>query len=240
MRIVRVGGGWLANREAYLWTAICAVVLAVLVAAAISRDAFVAGATVMVGLVIARPIGRRLLNVRKGRLGERLITDLLRRLPDDYLLVNDVVVPGMRGNADHVLIGPCGVLVIETKRLAGKIRCDGDIWYVKDYRRRSISRQVNAGAAAVRRFLSSRHQDIGFVESVVVFTHPLCQLEVKRPKTIVVRYSELLQLVLDLAKRNRMRPGLAEELARSLHAGEDIGSGRVLRSPLRSSAARPV
>jgi hypothetical protein len=170
-----------------------------------------------------RELARRLTSVRKGRLGERLVADRLCSLSDDYWLINDVLLPGGRGNVDHTLIGPCGVVVIETKRLAGRIRCYGDDWSVNGRQRGSISRQVNGGAAAIRYYLAARHPELAstalrWVESIVVFTHPLCRLEVNRPSTVVVRYSELLQLVLALAKKNRLAPLVAARLAESLAA----------------------
>lgn len=181
---------------------------------------------VMVAVMSAgREVARRLTSVRKGRLGERLVTDLLRSLSDDYWLVNDAMLAQGRGNVDHVLIGPCGVVVIETKRLAGRIRCYGDEWSVDGRRRGSISRQVNSGASAIRYFLAARHPDLAstalrWVESIVVFTHPTCRLEVNRARTVVVRYSELRQLVVDLAKTRHLAPAIASRLAESLLASQ--------------------
>lgn len=184
-------------------------------------------------IVVAASTGtelvRRLTSVRKGRLGERLVTDRLRSLSDAYWLINDVMLPRGRGNVDHVLIGPCGVVVIETKRLAGRIRCNGDDWSVNGRRRGSISRQVNSGASTIRYHLAARHPDListalRWVESIVVFTHPTCRLEVNRARAAVVRYSELLQVVLELAKKHHLAPSIASRLAESLVASQ--GSGR--------------
>ena len=156
--------------------------------------------------------------MRKGRLGERLVTNLLRQLPDTYHLVNDVVVPGSGGNIDHVVIGPCGVVVIETKRLAGKIRCDGDRWYVNGRLRGSISAQANRGAAALRKFLADRHPEIPsrFVRSITVFTHPLCRLQIHWARATVVRYSELLHVLLEMSHQRRIPSELAQRLAETL------------------------
>jgi hypothetical protein len=225
MRIVQVGGRYLAGREQRLWAGLAGTVLAPL-ATAVTAHTGLALALGVGAFLLAPELVRRLRNTRNGRLGERIVTDALRRLPDDYCLVNDVVLSARRGNVDHVLIGPCGVVAIETKRLAGHIRCHGDAWYVKGRRRDSISKQVNAGATAVRYFLMERHPGLRdsalrWVESIIVFTHPLCRLEVDRPQATVVRFSELLQVVLALAERRRVSPAIAEQLARSLaSAGE--------------------
>lgn len=171
---------------------------------------------------------RRLTSVRKGRLGERLVTNRLHSLSDDYWLINDVMLPRGRGNVDHVLIGPCGVVVIETKRLAGRIRYDGDEWFVNGRRRGSISRQVNSGATAVRYYLTERHPDLvstalRWVESIIVFTHPTCRFEGNGARTVIVRYSQLLEAVLELAKKHNLAPVVASRLAQSLAASQDSG-----------------
>ena len=222
MHVMQAGGHYLAGREQRLWIGLIAVILAPPAAAAIANTnlalALAAGA-----LVVGPEMLRRLQNTRHGRLGERIVTDVLQRLPDDYYLVNDVMLHAGRSNVDHVLIGPCGVVAIETKRLAGPIHCYGDTWYVKGRRRHSISKQVNSGATAVRYFLVEHHPELRdsalrWVESVIVFTHPLCRLEVDRPRAVIVRFSELLQVVLALAERKRVSPTIAERLARTLLA----------------------
>ena len=72
---------------------------------------------------MAGPALGRLRNVRARRRGEASVTELLGHLSDDYFLVNDVMLPYYRGNVDHVLIGPFGVMAIETKRWAGASAC---------------------------------------------------------------------------------------------------------------------
>ena len=227
MRVLRAGGRYLKGREQRLWVALGLVVGVaafgiILAASGDGASRWAGGAAALGVLPLGASIARRLASVRKGRLGERLVAELLRRLPDDYWLINDITLGRTRGNIDHVLIGPCGVVVIETKRLAGRIRCWGDEWFVNGYRRKSISRQVNSGACAVRYFLIERYYDLAprWVESIVVFTHPLCRLEVNWPRTTVVRYSELLQVVLELAKKHRMTPATAARLAESLVASQ--------------------
>jgi hypothetical protein len=176
---------------------------------------------VLTALKLGGPTTRRLRSVRRGRLGERLVVGLLHGLPDDYCLVNDVTLGLARGSIDHVLIGPCGVVVIETNRVAGRIRCRDDEWSINGDRRTNVSRHVNSGACAVRYFLAERHPELVFtalrwVESVIVFTHPLSRLEANHGQTIVVRYSQLFQTVLELANKQRMAPAIAEQLAHTL------------------------
>ena len=243
MRLVQAGGGrYLKGREQRLWISLASLLglgsagLIVIVEAPGTPLYLGAGiVAVLAALRLGRPVTRRLRNVRKGRLGERLVVDLLCGLPDDYWLVNDVTLGLARGNVDHVLIGPCGVVVIETKRFAGNIRCWGDNWSINGYQRTSVSRQVNSGACAVRYFLRERHPGLAptalrWVESLIVFTHPLCRLEVNHARTTIVRYSQLFQAVLELGKKRNMAQSVSEQLAHTLAASQAGGSGA--RRPL--------
>jgi hypothetical protein len=133
-----------------------------------------------------------------------------------------VTLEDLKGNIDHVLIGPCGSVVIETKRLSGRIRCDGDRWWINGIPRKSISGQATQNAQALKSFLVRHHPELrsgplSFIEAVVVFTDPRSELDISRPRgTIIVRYSELHRVILELARKHHMRPAIAERLAKPL------------------------
>ena len=58
-----------------------------------------------------------------GHGGERRVLETLRALPDEFYVLNDVVVPDPRKPAqiDHVLVSPYGLWCIETKAHRGRI-----------------------------------------------------------------------------------------------------------------------
>lgn len=60
--------------------------------------------------------------------GENLVSNYLNTLPKDYFVFNDVNLPGKGGNIDHVVIGPTGIYVIETKNYSGRYRIKGNQW----------------------------------------------------------------------------------------------------------------
>jgi Nuclease-related domain len=229
MRLVRVGRHDLGGREQWLWAALAALLGLAALGIVVAFENPGAGplylgagvVAVLTALRLGRPVTRRLRSVRTGRLGERLVVDQLSGLPDDYWLVNDVTLGLAHGKIDHVLIGPCGVVVIETKRLAGTIRCSGDEWSVDGHRRENLTRRADSGACAVRYYLTERHPELTstalrWVESLIVFTHPLCRLEVNHAPGTIVRYSQLFQAVLELARKHQLAPAVAAELAQTL------------------------
>ena len=61
---------------------------------------------------------------RTGAQGEQKTAQALAGLGPDWLVVHDIA--GEYGNIDHVVVGPAGVFVLETKNLRGGVRVDGD------------------------------------------------------------------------------------------------------------------
>ena len=66
-----------------------------------------------------------------------------------FVVLHDRRVPYRRENIDHVVIGPTGVFVVETKNYAGDLRVrDGEL-YVNGRRRAGVIDQVTRQATAV-------------------------------------------------------------------------------------------
>ena len=59
---------------------------------------------------------------RQGAAGEALVGLVLENFPDEFRVVNDLVTPS--GNLDHVIIGPTGVFVVDTKDWRGVVAAD--------------------------------------------------------------------------------------------------------------------
>lgn len=61
--------------------------------------------------------------------GENLVLEQLNKLPKNYFVFHDVKMPKGRGNIDHIVVGPTGLFVIETKNYSGKYQIKGNKWY---------------------------------------------------------------------------------------------------------------
>jgi hypothetical protein len=61
--------------------------------------------------------------MRRGAAGEILVGNILADFPDDFCVINDLTTPS--GNLDHVVIGPTGVFVLDTKNWRGVVSPDG-------------------------------------------------------------------------------------------------------------------
>ncbi|MBO7373296.1 MAG: NERD domain-containing protein [Oscillospiraceae bacterium] len=62
-------------------------------------------------------------STRKGKAGENRVSSILDRLPQNYYVINNVIVPTKTATSqiDHIVVSPYGVFVIETKNYSGWI-----------------------------------------------------------------------------------------------------------------------
>jgi len=69
---------------------------------------------------------------RRGAAGERRTARLLGPLErHGWAVLHDLAVPGSRANMDHLVIGPGGVFVIDSKQYRGRLQLDpsGRLWH---------------------------------------------------------------------------------------------------------------
>jgi Nuclease-related domain len=69
---------------------------------------------------------------RRGAAGERRTARLLGALErHGWAVLHDLAIPGGRANIDHLVIGPGGVFVIDSKQYRGRLQLDGSgrLWH---------------------------------------------------------------------------------------------------------------
>jgi len=94
------------------------------------------------------------LNWRRGAAGEEETGRILARLSPDFSVLHDRRIPLSQANVDHIVIGPTGVFVIETKRYSGRLTVHGAEVFVAGRRRTKIVEQALWEAEVVRRVLA--------------------------------------------------------------------------------------
>jgi hypothetical protein len=60
--------------------------------------------------------------MRRGAAGEIHVGNILTDFPDEFFVINDLTTPS--GNLDHVVVGPTGVFVLDTKNWRGVVSSD--------------------------------------------------------------------------------------------------------------------
>ena len=110
----------------------------------------------------------------KGARGEERVAYELASLPETYTVFHGMEAgagtSGGAGDIDHVVVGPAGVFVIETKNWSGRVTVrGGEVLYDGHKPHRSPIEQVAAAGRAVERLLRERGQDDVTVRRVVCF-----------------------------------------------------------------------
>jgi len=146
-----------------------------------------------------------------GRSGEHQVrAALAAELPETYALLNGLTLPHSAGDIDHLVVGPSGVFLLETKTMAGYIVCDPD----GTWRRTKVGRagtpygayigdpaaQVQRNIYAVRECLRRRlpHLFRGtplWIEGLVVFPHPATELDTEHSAIPAVRLQDTSQRI---------------------------------------------
>jgi hypothetical protein len=120
----------------------------------------------LAGLAVAALVGWRLRfrpseqarTWQRGAHGERHTARLLDRLTrDGYVVFHDLAVPDSPANVDHLVIGPSGVFVIDSKQWTGSVHqgADGLAWH-NHYRLDRTLETVRWEAETIGRLLGTR------------------------------------------------------------------------------------
>lgn len=122
-------------------------------------------------------------NYRRGIIGEQKVTKVLSAaLSDEYSVFNNVKLKGIWGDIDHIVVGPTGIFVIETKNIRGRISYYGDDW--EGVRRGSPSKQARINAIRIKKILASvpnLHSRSFWVQGVVVLADNRAQIIERKP-----------------------------------------------------------
>jgi hypothetical protein len=157
-----------------------------------------------------------------GWAGEKEVVKLLgSKLNDDYVLLNDLYLRGGGGDIDHIVLGPSGVFVLETKNWSGEITCNGDEWRRSgrgDYKG-SPSRQVKRNVATIRKIVDTvpalRSLNI-WVEGIVVFTNNHATLHINNPTALIVKLAQLPSQITSRQSQARYSPSQLETIGKEI------------------------
>ncbi len=139
--------------------------------------------------------------------GEKRVAKLLNNsLSDEYYLMNGTYFRDGGGDIDHIVLGPNGLFVIETKNWSGRITCNGDEWN-RDNRHKksdytSPSRQVKKNASRVQKAIEASGTLRVWVEGIVVFSNRHADLHLNYPSVPVLKLHELPNFITAYRSRN--------------------------------------
>lgn len=115
----------------------------------------------------------------KGADGERRASGYLRReLGDRAVVLDDRMVPGTRGNVDHIVVAPSGIWIVDAKKYVGRVeRRDVGGWrtvderlYVNGRDRTKLATGLEWQIDAVRKVLLTASLEGVTIHSALCFT----------------------------------------------------------------------
>lgn len=232
MKVLRKGGKFAQSRISFYRTKTLSVYAAALLALVLIGGLVNPTIALVVGffiLLFGKHSSEKWDQWWKGFVGEKAIIKALGALPDDYILVNDLTLPGRHGNIDHFLVGPNGLFLLETKNYSGEIECHEDDWFVNGRKIKSISKQAKGNAVAVRSSLAAALPNLEslakrFVVAVLVFVGPEISLKSRNPTVPVPQLPELADWIRRYPCKASIPPEDRREIVYHLLSAHAIGS----------------
>jgi hypothetical protein len=136
-----------------------------------------------------------------GKDAEARLSEALKALSNDYVVLRDLVLPDSKGNIDRLLVGPNGLFVIEIKNYSGCVTCDEDHWFLNGHALRSLSKEAKRNSLAVRSAIGALFTAPGthipYVTPLLVFLTPRAKLKLSNPTLPVLKLKELGEFVRD-------------------------------------------
>lgn len=112
----------------------------------------------LAGMVIVKYGWSKRVRWSRGARGEKIVAKKLEKLPKKYTTISDVEIPNMGGDIDHVVVGPTGIYVVETKNYKPAYIPDEDCWYHTSGKEslQNPAQQVKLQAAKLKEFLERK------------------------------------------------------------------------------------
>lgn len=177
----------------------------------------------------ARELAQRYLD---GAAAEEATATHLNRLTSAHHVLHDLHVPGSSANIDHLVVGPGGVWLIDTKTSSMPLRYSGGTLWRGSHPMRNDVQAVEKYCAAVRSLLGVR------VQPVVAVVGQAVPAEARRLGEVqVVEADELVALILGADQQPGFDVESTARLARTLRTPTPL-TDRGVVEPDRSSRRR--
>lgn len=111
-------------------------------------------------------------NFKRGLDSEALVYEELKKLPDEYIVVQDVKIPNTKTNIDFVVFGPNGIFAIEVKSHKGAITYNGKQLLRNGYQlEKNFLWQVHAESRALTEYLQANVDRSLYANPILVFSN---------------------------------------------------------------------
>jgi len=161
----------------------------------------------------------------KGAEGEKLVAKKLNQLPEDYYVFNDVTIPTLKGNIDHVVVGPSGIFALETKNHKAKYTIWGEQWVKSGLYDRKVrnnpGRQAQRNAKGLMKYLSHKGiRGVKWITSMVILVNDDYEIKKNPRNYVVLKPSELNDYIMNKNQQIKNKNTLGLSLILKEHCAE--------------------
>lgn len=153
----------------------------------------------------------------KGGKGEKIMSQYLQQLPEDYCIFNDVKLSKNRGNIDHVVVGPTGIFVIETKNYSTPYIVQNDKWYYQTRYGPKLAghnpgHQVISNAIMLRRLLVQNGviDQMYYINSIVALNRNIT-LKGRLDSYIILKYENVTNYIINTRSNRLLEKNVVNE-----------------------------
>ncbi|MGB3330911.1 MAG: nuclease-related domain-containing protein [Thermomicrobiales bacterium] len=178
---------------------------------------------------------------------DQMLDHQLAKLGDRYTLIH--YPPIGKHKAEHVLVYPGGLLVLTAREIDGTIENEGSRWRKKGGGFRRIfgfsgpqlgnpAMSTEEALAEVEFYLKENQIEVD-VEGLIVFLHPMVELEVENPEYPVLHGEEVPAFVVSLPADPTFTTAERDRITELLSAGEEVQqqTPQTRRRPVKRRAA---
>jgi hypothetical protein len=153
---------------------------------------------------------------RAGLFGQKAVEITLSELDDKFYLINNLSLPFKNCDIDHLIIGPNGIFLIETKNYKGEVSCNGDVWEYQKIGKMggfykghisNPSRQLKRNIWELKSYLDKKSKRLFgenlfpyWIQGLVVFTNEETYLKITDETVIIMKINELMRFIKEFKK----------------------------------------
>lgn len=159
------------------------------------------------------------LDFRRGARGEAVVAEILSRLGDSYFVMHNI--PTSYADYDHIVVGPTGVFVIETKDWRGLVAPDGlgEILLNGKPTPKPVIRNFIAHVMRLRNHVCEAVGSEHFFQPVFVFTSALVKAKPGETRNArCIPEENLLETIEEAKPARRLPPADTLRITKALYA----------------------